>query len=1075
MAYCYKYRINGEGDGWNGGGGGCGGCGSGGAWDEPDGAVDDTDENVEEEPPEDDRDSGTTEEMERLDQNLIEDNELHHANTFEEKPKKYFGGLGYLLTRFKSTDNQNIPLIPKERTKKCFCGRSLAFLVIVSGFLFGYDTGVVSGSMLLIRPYFKLNVIWTQAIVSATVATGAAVAGLAEFVADIVGRKIIILLGAIIFTSGAVIMGIADSTIMVISGRIVVGLAMGLSTVVVRLYVKESAHISNKKWLISMLNMFFTVGNLVANFLCMVLSYIGIYVGDDTMWKYVLGFGLVPAVLQFIAMFILPESPRWLMEEDDPEQARENLITLRGTDEIEAELNQMRLDVEQEKREAEKDSSDDDDSPWGVFEDVIDELDDDVEDTFDTQNENRPNQTNNDNSTSPVGNRGGASDGKSGTGNDENPNRNEGELKSGNGDESAQNGTSNNSITGKHNSSSGNSYQSGNNPDVAKDKNTSGASPEGSPGATSDQPGNISDNSSSTGSNNPSGTGTDNGTGDGSQNNGTNSSAGQDNGRNSTDPLGTGGGSNNHSNTRKDNGDSTGAGANSSAKQGSDGNSTGSQGTSDGSDTHNSTERDNGNGTNAKGENGLSNSSAKQSNSSNGTNPHDTSDSPGSKNHSGNGKNNGNSTGSNGKNNATNSSAEQGTDNKSTGPQDTGDSPNSIGSGNHSGTGNENGNSTGAKGNNGSGTNNQSGSGPDGQSNTRDGTGSTNSPSNGAKNGKHNPGKPNSNNGKKKSNPNSKGGKSSVGANKSEYTPLEGSAKPAPGRPVIVRIWNKPKVRRPFLNVLFLFLFQQLSGISVLILYGGSIIFLAGMSTTMSLGLLNLPNGLYVIATYISTKKDTLEDNRKLLLMVSFFGVFMGMCFIATGFQLQESYITPVNYIEDLSNVQLNVSVYPYCNHSYYSSCELCVRNGYCGFCHPVGDWLNGSCLPMQVNNTQRSVVGRCNISHYPGAEYEFVDASGGCHNFSWFVVVGMVVFVLFYAPGLGQVTHSEDSERCPVWARKTSNSISRSVNWVANLLISMSFLLLVEGITTYGTFWMFSGFCLFAFVYVTKYLADDD
>ena len=112
----------------------------------------------------------------------------------------------------------------------------LTFLAATGGFLFGYDTGVVSGAMLLIRRQFVLTTIWQEAIVSITIATAAIFALIGGYLNDRLGRKPVILLGSLTFLLGSVFLAAASNKIMLLIGRIIVGMGVGEYLKVVRLY-----------------------------------------------------------------------------------------------------------------------------------------------------------------------------------------------------------------------------------------------------------------------------------------------------------------------------------------------------------------------------------------------------------------------------------------------------------------------------------------------------------------------------------------------------------------------------------------------------------------------------------------------------------------------------------------------------------------------------------------------------------------------------------------------------------------------------------------------------------------------
>ena len=97
----------------------------------------------------------------------------------------------------------------------------------IGGFLFGYDTGVVSGAMILIKQEFRLSSFWQELIVSATIGTAILGALLGGFLNQRFGRKPMLVLSGMVFTVGAVIMGVAHSREVLLIGRLVVGFGIG--------------------------------------------------------------------------------------------------------------------------------------------------------------------------------------------------------------------------------------------------------------------------------------------------------------------------------------------------------------------------------------------------------------------------------------------------------------------------------------------------------------------------------------------------------------------------------------------------------------------------------------------------------------------------------------------------------------------------------------------------------------------------------------------------------------------------------------------------------------------------------
>lgn len=103
----------------------------------------------------------------------------------------------------------------------------LAFFSALGGFLFGYDTGVVSGAMLLLKKEMNLDNLWQELVVSSTVGAAALSSLCGGYLNGWLGRRVCILLASFIFSIGGILLSVAVGKEMLLVGRLVVGLGIG--------------------------------------------------------------------------------------------------------------------------------------------------------------------------------------------------------------------------------------------------------------------------------------------------------------------------------------------------------------------------------------------------------------------------------------------------------------------------------------------------------------------------------------------------------------------------------------------------------------------------------------------------------------------------------------------------------------------------------------------------------------------------------------------------------------------------------------------------------------------------------
>ncbi|KAG1138474.1 hypothetical protein G6F37_010460 [Rhizopus arrhizus] len=175
----------------------------------------------------------------------------------------------------------------------------LVICVCVGGFLFGYDTGVISGALILIQEEFQMNSVQKELVVGAT--TFGAIFG--GFFAGL----ILVIVSSLIFIAGALIMALSRTFGVLLLGRIVVGLAVGIASMIVPVYVSELSPKHIRGRLNTLNTLVLTFGQVIAYVMNIAFSN----VTDG--WRYMFGIAGIPALFQFLIMPFLPESPRRLI------------------------------------------------------------------------------------------------------------------------------------------------------------------------------------------------------------------------------------------------------------------------------------------------------------------------------------------------------------------------------------------------------------------------------------------------------------------------------------------------------------------------------------------------------------------------------------------------------------------------------------------------------------------------------------------------------------------------------------------------------------------------------------------
>lgn len=231
----------------------------------------------------------------------------------------------------------------KPRLYGVCCMYTLTLLSAIGGFLFGYDTGIISGAMLLLVAQFHFTPHQQSLIVCITLVGCIVAAFGAVFLTECFGRRRTVQLNSLVFAAGAVMMATSTGLHTLLAGRFVVGLAVGIASVVVPMYIAEAAPPSQRGTLVALNHVFVTGGHFAA---CVVA---GLFTHVDVAqsWRWMFGLAALPAFIQLIGFLCLPESPRWLAKYQGKDRARHVLRQLRGTDDVSVELASIMASIDE--------------------------------------------------------------------------------------------------------------------------------------------------------------------------------------------------------------------------------------------------------------------------------------------------------------------------------------------------------------------------------------------------------------------------------------------------------------------------------------------------------------------------------------------------------------------------------------------------------------------------------------------------------------------------------------------------------------------------------------------------------
>ncbi len=220
----------------------------------------------------------------------------------------------------------------------------VSVVAALGGLLFGFDTAVISGTINFIQPYFGLSETglgWTVSSLLFGCIAGVLIAGK---MGDLYGRKKMLMMSALLFLISAAGSAMAHALSIFVIFRVLGGVAVGITSILSPMYIAELAPAKYRGRLVSLNQLAIVTGILIAFF----SNYLLVDTGENN-WRWMLLVMAAPALLLFISLFVVPESPRWLVARNRIEEALHVLQKTSGVALAQLELKEIEQTLENQE------------------------------------------------------------------------------------------------------------------------------------------------------------------------------------------------------------------------------------------------------------------------------------------------------------------------------------------------------------------------------------------------------------------------------------------------------------------------------------------------------------------------------------------------------------------------------------------------------------------------------------------------------------------------------------------------------------------------------------------------------
>lgn len=259
-------------------------------------------------------------------------------------------------------------------------------------------------------------------------------------------------------------------------------------------------------------------------------------------------------------------------------------------------------------------------------------------------------------------------------------------------------------------------------------------------------------------------------------------------------------------------------------------------------------------------------------------------------------------------------------------------------------------------------------------------------------------------------------------------------------------------------------IFQQISGINTVMYYSATIIQMFGYNDQQAIWFAILPAFANFSFTAVGLYFVERVGRRKLLI-VSLIGVVFWFAVLAMSFFLSNQH-SPTT-----------VSLDAKCH---FKNCGTCVANSNCGFCAlkvDKGKYTNGTCSRGDEDNSDFRPNNTICGTHLEYQLNQSLSDDGKSrqwyfkycpdNKFAVLALISLFMYLVFFAPGMGPLPWTINSEIYPMWARSNAVALATACNWIFNLLVSVTFLTLIDAVTQPIAFLLYAIFAFGGLLFV--------